>query len=100
MIDQSKISALRVELNDWYDLSGQRFAEVFCQYKPSKFSKKAWIPQTLGDQIWILYEFDAEQDRLNWESTLPMRISKYLSREVIEYALPYGWHIRDVNGFY
>ena len=100
MIDQTKISALRVDLNDWHDLSNQRFAEVFCQYKPAKFSQKAWIPQTLGEQIWVLYEFETEQDRLNWESKLPKNIAQFLDRSMIEYALPYGWHIRDENGFY
>lgn len=90
------ISALRVDL---YNCEG-RPSYILSPFLPKKYKNKAWIPQTMGDQIWVLYEFYTIEDRLEWESTLPERIKNWLDRKLIKSALIYGWHIRNVNGFY
>lgn len=90
------ISALRVDL---YCCEEQP-AKILQPFIPNNYKYRSWIPQTMGDQIWVMYEFHNELDRLEWEKTLPENIEKWLDRELIESALEFGWHIRDQNGFY
>lgn len=97
--DPKRISALRVDL---YGCNSESAASQLKPYAPDTpdFAHLAWIPQTLGDQIWVLFEFFSEEDRITWESTLPEHIRKWLDRNLIKHALPYGWHVRNMNGFY
>ena len=91
-----KISFLRFHLQDW----DKPPRDVIKPYWPDSFNQYAWIPQTMGDQVWVMYEFFSEADRVNWEFTLPKHIHACLDRSTIPHALKYGWHSRDPNGFY
>lgn len=93
-LEYENISALRVKL---YDLK-EKPSTILVPYEPKKYVNHAWIPQTMGDQIWVLWEFSTKEERQEWESTLPENISKWLDRTVIKYAINFGWHVRDLNG--
>jgi len=94
---KESVSALRV---DMYDCIKETPAIILKPFTPENSINKAWIPQTMGDQIWVLYEFKTKKDREEWENMLPENISKWLDRGLIEVAQDYGWHIRNANGFY
>jgi hypothetical protein len=68
-------------------------------YYPTTYINYAWIPQTIGYQIWILFEFKTKEDREIWENNLPSIIAKRLDRNLIPYALNFGWGSRNINGF-
>ena len=89
------ISALRVRL---YDCE-ERPADILRPHLPKEFKRRAWIPQTLGDQIWMMYEFETKEQREVWEKTLPESIAKWIDRDLIQQVLSYGWNVRDMNGF-
>jgi hypothetical protein len=91
------ISALRVCLLGLEP--GEHAAKIIGEIKPAKATRRAWIPQTIADQIWVLYEFASEADRLEWEATLPPRVAKWLDRKVIPWGLEFGWQTRDANGW-
>ena len=93
-----KISALRVDLWDCNDESAAAQLKPYAPDTPD-FAHLAWIPQTLGDQIWVMFEFFSEEDRIAFEKRLPKHISKWLDRDLIKHALEYGWNVRDMNGF-
>jgi hypothetical protein len=38
---------------------------------PSNVTARAWIPQTLGDQIWKLYEFETAEQRDDFMNSPP-----------------------------
>ena len=86
-MNYEKISALRVYL---YDCE-ERPSDIINREKPSDIIRSAWIPQTVADQIWILYEFKTEDDRLKWENGLSLQIAKWLDRDLIPRALRFGW---------
>jgi len=94
MNDNLKISALRLSL---YDFSSP--GKVMKGFEPKAATKTAWIPQTIADQVWAMYEFETEGDRVQWESTLPEQLAKCLDRSLIIHASRYGWKIRDTNGW-
>lgn len=89
------ISALRVHLFDCETSPGEAIKKVM----PQKYERRAWIPQTMGDQVWVLFDFETQGAREEWEASLPPEVKRWLDRDLIEYALPYGWLIRDANGF-
>ena len=74
-------------------------SEILKLYLPTKYKNHAWIPQTIGEQIWIVYEFETIYDRLTWENSLPQSIANFLDRNLIKEALKYGWGVLDLNGF-
>lgn len=90
------ISALRVDL---YECKTSP-SEILQPLVPKNAINHAWIPQTMGAQVWVLYEFRTVQDRKSWEATLPGKVGRWLDRNLISNALTYGWHARNVNGFY
>ena len=92
-----KISALRVCLLGLEE--NEHAGAIIHDTKPSNATRSAWIPQTIADQIWVMYEFPTMEDRLEWEATLPPRVAKWLDRKVIPYSLEFGWHTRDANGW-
>jgi len=94
-MEHETISALRVDLYE----CDTRPAETLKPHVPVSATRHAWIPQTMGDQIWVLYEFNTKEERETWENSLPEQISNWLDRKLISNALSYGWHSRDVNGF-
>lgn len=89
------ISALRVDLYE----CDERPAEIIAREKPTNATRKAWIPQTIADQIWVLYDFATVADREAWEATLSPKLRGWLDRKLIGNALSYGWQTRDENGF-
>ena len=95
-MENETISALRIDLHQ----CDTKPAEILRPYLPKNAIRHAWIPQTLGEQIWAMYEFESKEAREEWESTLPEQISNWLARDLIDNALGYGWHSRNVNGFY
>jgi len=67
--------------------------------KPSNALRDAWIPQTVTDQVWIMFEFANVNERLAWEQRLPEPFKACLYRKIIPEALKFGWATRDANGF-
>lgn len=80
------ISALRVSL---YDCGSELPAKIIEREKPSNHIRSAWIPQTIADQIWVLYEFATVADREIWEAKLSPQLRDWLDRDMIEHALPF-----------
>jgi len=93
----NNITAMRVSLYDCDEAP----ALVLNQYRPVNLIRKAWVPQTMGDQIWVLYEFETKTDRETWENSVPELIKKWIVRDeyFIGQVKQYGWHIRDINGY-
>jgi hypothetical protein len=89
--------------------SAIRFDLYECKFRPADLIKphwpqnsvrEAWIPQTLGEQVWVLFDFATQADRAAWERTLPKAVSRFLDRQLIPHAVEhYGWVVRDPNGF-
>ena len=93
--DYESVSALVVDLYECAEAPRKILIPVF----PKNSTKQAWIPQTMGDCIWVLFDFVSKEDREEWESTLPPNIKSWLCREIIPHAITYGWQVRDANGF-
>lgn len=93
--DEDKISALRIRLEDCDAFP----REIIKPFKPKSYVCTSWVPQTMGEQIWVLYKFKSVEDRVAWENSLPDNIKKWLDRNLIKWAVPYGWFIRNENGF-
>src|SRR4249919_1056772 len=92
------VSALRIGLRDCS--SDERPSEVIWRERPMNATRHAWIPQTLGEQIWVLYDFPSKEEREGWESGLSPRVAKWLDRKLLPFAIEqYGWQTRDANGF-
>lgn len=93
--DDNCISALRLDVFDpaYYDEFRRK------KYWPEFYTKRSWIPQTIGDQVWALFEFRSIEDRLAWEKSLPDSISQWLDRSLIPWAKDFGWTIYDANGW-
>jgi hypothetical protein len=36
--------------------------------------RKEWVPQTMGDQIWLFYEFENANDRAEFVRALPKKL--------------------------
>ncbi len=89
------ISVLRVSLYD----CDERPSNIISRIKPTNSIEAGWIPQTIADQIWVMYRFKKVKDRIKWEKGLPTEVSKWLDRGLIEHALRYGFGARDENGF-
>lgn len=89
------ISALRVDLYDC-KLPPRDYIRG---YEPENALNSAWIPQTICEQIWVLYEFKSQTERLEFEASLPAEVSRWLDRTLLPHALTYGWKTLDLNGF-
>jgi hypothetical protein len=94
-VENPLISALRVDL---YDCINERPAEILEPHKPKDFTRHAWIPMPIGDQIWVAYQFRTVEARLAWEESLPPLIKGWLARDLITHMLPYGWIERVIGG--
>jgi len=91
------ISALRVDLYNWeYNESPH---DIMKKVWPDNIVQSAWIPQTMGEQIWILLAFHNKAEKTEWECRLPGSVKQWLDESIIACAIPYGWKIRDINGF-
>ena len=89
------VSALCVDLYECDVLP----SAIIDRERPTNYIHYAWIPQTMVDQIWVLYDFRTVADREAWEASLSPKLRGWLNRELIKLAIPYGWHNRDENGF-
>ncbi len=87
------VSALRIELGR--EPPGQLVKAEW----PKKFTRRAWVPQTMGDQVWCFFEFETKEERKAWEKGLSDKLRPFLDRDIIPYIRRFGWHIRDMNGF-
>jgi hypothetical protein len=96
-VEHQTIAALRVRLLalGLHEDAGS----IIHENKPEAATRNACIPQTIADQIWVMYEFPTEADRLAWEATLPKRVADWLDRKLIPHAMRFGWSSRDANGF-
>lgn len=95
-MQRGTISALRMNL---YQCDPHSPSEILKPHVPTNYTQCAWIPQSLGDQVWVMYNFKNKKARKAWEASLPEQISNWLDRKLITVALVYGWHIRNYNGF-
>lgn len=91
---KENISALRISL---YECNNP--GATMIPFQPQKAKRYAWIPQTMGDQIWCLFEFDNKEDKEGWEQGLPENIKEWIDSQIIEPAEKFGWGGRDMNGF-
>jgi hypothetical protein len=84
-------SALRVYFPDLWDAGEKRRPDVLLAETVGSAPAlcRAWVPQTLGEQIWVVYEFPSEAERVAWEQGLPPLLAKMLDRDLIPRAL--GW---------
>lgn len=94
--DYSTVACLRVDL---YDCGDRAPRDILSPIYPDNLKRRAWIPQTLGDQIWVLYDFNSVEERVAWEEKLPDQVRKWLDRNLIPHAVTFGWEVRDFNGF-
>ena len=90
------ISAMRVDIYDCIDKPPRDYIRAVV---PKNAVRSAWIPQTMGDQIWVLYEFKSKAERVAWEDALPADVSRWLTRSLLPHAMGYGWSTRDENGW-
>ncbi len=81
----NNISALRIMMQDCYEAPRLNLAP----HKPHMAIDEQWIPQTMGDQVWVTYTFKTEEDRIDWEMSLPDHILKWLDRTLIPHALKF-----------
>lgn len=79
------VSAIRINLYDCVKAPRDYIREV----APSNAVRSAWVPQTMGEQIWLLYEFRTQEDREAWEKGLPAEVSRWIDRRLIEHARGY-----------
>lgn len=91
------ISGLRIDVADW--TSDATPWEMLAPESPKDATRVAWVPQSMGDQIWVLFEFKSVEERERWESSVPNYVKAWIDRSVIPRALSFGWHVRDFNGF-
>ncbi len=91
------IAALRLNLMD-FDKAPGKVLKPYWPVAPD-LVEYAWVPQTMGDQIWVAFRFVNGTARQLWELLLPPELAACLDRALIALVLPYGWHSRDVNGF-
>lgn len=95
--DYHCVSLLRIDL---FDCRHKTPSAYMREVKPTNFTREAWIPNTMGDSVIVLYEFPNETDRLAWESSLPADVSRWLDRRnIAHWVTHFGFSIRDENGF-
>lgn len=94
-MDHDNISALRIGIYD----CGKPPRDYINPIDPSNAISRAWIPQTMGNQIWVMWKFNTKEEREIFEAGLPPDVSRWIDRDVINHAMRYGWSVRDVNGF-
>lgn len=57
--------------------------------EPQNAIAKVWIPQTMADQIWVVWKFNTKEERDIFEASLPPNVSRWIDRSVIKHALCY-----------
>lgn len=87
-VNPELVSFLVVPVFEAFDLGGKP-GEILAEVRPEECVSRAWIPQTLGEQVWVLYEFPDLQTKAAWEATLPPTIAKWIHPEHFDYAKKY-----------
>lgn len=95
MIPHDTIAALSISVYE----DPEPLKRLELAHRPPDLVSFAWIPQTIADQIWVVYEFKSREAREAWEGTLPEQLRALLNRKLIPHALPFGPGVRDLNGF-
>lgn len=63
-------ATLRLHLWSLQDI-GSSVQDCALEIQPDNFTDRAWIPQTLGDQVWLWYEFATPDIRDAFLASLP-----------------------------
>lgn len=84
------IKALRVDL---YECK-ERPALILKPFEPSNAIDSAWIPQTIMDQIWVVYRFANAEDANAWAASLSPQVAAWLDDKVKRHAQGYGFDVR------
>jgi hypothetical protein len=53
--------------------------EEFKKIWPLKFKKYQFVPQTVGDQIWMWFEFESKEARDTYVALLPEKFKGFIS---------------------
>ncbi len=94
-IPDDHISAMRIDVFEFDELLREKLRAHF----PVGYVRRAWIPQTMGDQNWSFFGFLCTGDRVAWEQSLPEELGRMLDRNLVPRIRHYGWGVRDMNGF-
>ncbi|MNF22301.1 hypothetical protein D3C87_1437240 [compost metagenome] len=86
-IEDPAIKALRIDL---YECT-ERPALILKPFEPKNAIEYAWIPQTIGDQIWVVYRFSNAADAEAWATSLPTQLAGWLDDKVKGAAQKYGF---------
>lgn len=75
--------AFNVDICD--HISPQEFDK---RYRPTKLKRRSWIPQTMGDCVWIWYEFESPEEARLYKKCLTeearLRISKFIDQAILD----------------
>lgn len=63
---------LRLHVWELQDI-GSSVQECALEIQPDNFIGRAWIPQTLGDQVWLWFEFATPELRDAFLASLPVK---------------------------
>ncbi len=63
---------LRLQIWNLQDI-GTTPQEIAKEIHPANYLNRLWIPQTLGDQIWLWYEFESREEKDNFLAGLPQK---------------------------
>lgn len=99
---KEKTSCLRISLRDC-SLLGNSPRNLFGSnglYTPVNKTNMAWVPQTMGEQVWVYFEFASVGEKDKWETSLSDKHKLFLDEILFKWLPDFGWHKRDANGFY
>ena len=66
--------------------------KVYKEIYPDNCIKYVWIPQTLGDQVWLWFEFRTIEEKKNFLENLPIKyknIKGFIATNFIQEDLDY-----------
>jgi len=86
-IEDPAIKALRIDL---YECT-ERPAAILKPFEPKNAIEYAWIPQTIGDQIWVVFRFANASDAEAWAASLSPQLAGWLDDKVKGAAQQYGF---------
>lgn len=86
IVNVAAMAALRVSLFDCTKAPQEYLQAV----EPKNALRRAWIPQTMADQVWVIYEFASEHERVDWERSLPPDVARWLDRKILAHTKKYG----------
>lgn len=94
-MERRRSITLKVELPYYpHELSPQDVSKYMEENFSAGVTRRQWIPQTLGDQVWIWYEYETTQRRDEVFAALAENVRKFscdFSQSDLEY-----W--KDIDG--